>query len=395
MTAANRSPSTGSRKGAIEKRLVPFCLACILLHGAPANAGKPPAVLGDRQPQVEETYPEWLFVHKDEKNRVVDITQPPFNARGDGVHDDTKAFVKAYDYVLARMYGERSWNDDDVWRHRADEHLIYIPDGTYLVSDTLMYSGPLRGERKKGLDGEGWYGQPLYGIRLIGQSRDGTTIRLKDHCPGYGMKDGKPSGKVVVGFTQAQFNNWPSGNAIRNVTIDTGTGNPGAVGLNFHGANKCEIRNVTVRSRDRQGDTGILVRTGPTAGHFTDITVEGFRRGIAMGTVARATHVGWEYITLKHQTETGFLCDTSSTSIRHLMSRNAVPALRIREAGHVVLDRARLHGGVADKAALWIDSDQAQLFCEELSNLVDGYVQAALVLTPSVKVMPAMTSPMS
>jgi hypothetical protein len=342
-----------------------------MIHAQPA-----PGPLGDRRPVVDQQYPASVFVHTDPTNRIIDITQPPFNAKGDGIHDDTQAFVDAYDYVLDRMYGDRPWTDDSVWQHRADDLIIYVPNGTYLVSDRLMYSGPVRGKYEhKAFAGEGYYGEKLYGIRIIGQSRDATVIRLADHTPRFARDDGgRVEDRVLVGFTQGQFNNYPSDNTLRNLTIDTGKGNPGVIAVNFAGANQSEIRNVTIRSGDGGGDTGILIKAGPTVGHYSDITIDGFRRGIVMDTVARATHVVWEYLTLTDQQEVGVLCRTSSSSIRHLVSRNAVPVAQIQEASHLIMDRSSLDGGASDQPAFWIDSEQAQLFVRDTS--VQGYDDA-------------------
>ena len=54
---------------------------------------------------------------------VIDVTRPPYRASGDGRTDDTTAIQQAlYDYP-------------------AKNRIIYLPNGTYLVSDTLRW-GP-------------------------------------------------------------------------------------------------------------------------------------------------------------------------------------------------------------------------------------------------------------
>jgi len=56
---------------------------------APAPAKEVFTVKGDRHPAVNLVYPEAAFMHAGKGGRLVDVTKPPFNAKGDGKTDDT------------------------------------------------------------------------------------------------------------------------------------------------------------------------------------------------------------------------------------------------------------------------------------------------------------------
>ncbi len=85
-----------------------------------------------------------------------------FGATGDGRTDDTKAIVAKVVKALSS--------------DRYNPKFIYLPKGTYLVSDTIQ------NRVREGGWSDGW----LVGITLIGQNREGTIIKLRDNCPGYG-----------------------------------------------------------------------------------------------------------------------------------------------------------------------------------------------------------------
>lgn len=163
---------------------------------------------------------------------IVDVTAEPYLADCSGASDATAAIQRALD------------------ENPSANRIIYLPKGTYLISDTLRWPGG-RGE-----------GQAAKRTILQGEHRDETILRLRDACPGFGAEaaqaeddQGRPQGKAMIwtGVAPAQrFRN-----AIRNLTIDLGAGNPGAIGARFNTSNQGGVFEVTIRAGADSGRIGL------------------------------------------------------------------------------------------------------------------------------------------
>lgn len=228
-----------------------------------------------------------------------------FGAKGDGVTDDTKAIQAA---LNAYPNGNR---------------IIYLPNGVYLVSDRLSWAPGTVG------------GQEFKRIILQGQSQQGTTIKLKDRAPGF-TNPQQPKTVIYTGPKPAQrFRN-----SIRNLTVDTGVGNTGAIGIQFNASNQGTLRDVTIRSGDGQGINGLDMNFTDEIGPLLvkNVSVDGFQYGIRTGyTVNSQT---FENIQLQNQTVYGLYNTGQVINIRGLISTNAVSALYNAGGRMTVIDSA-------------------------------------------------------
>jgi len=234
---------------------------------------------------------------------VVDVTQAPYGARGDGLTDDTATIQRALD------------------DHPNQGAVIYLPNGMYLISDTLRWP--------HGADEGAWEKRTV----LQGQSREGTVVRLLDDCPGF-EDPRRPKALIWTGERPAQR----FGNEVRNLTVDTGVGNPGACGVQFIANNQGGMYDVTVVSGDGHGsiglDMGYTDEQGPCL--VKRVRVVGFEVGIRVATSVASEVL--EHIVLEQQTRFGLRNDGQPCTIRDLRSTNEVPAVRVGSGFTVLLD---------------------------------------------------------
>jgi len=261
-------------------------------------------------------------------------------AKGDGKTDDTAVFQEVFGAGKENRHPELG---------TARE--IYIPNGTYLVSDTIQWGG-----KKK---------------EVRGESRDGVIIKLKDQSPGFDDPDQpKRVLSTEVGFGPQNFDQ-----RIYNLTVDVGAGNPGAVGLGYCTANHGGVWNVRIVSSDpdRLGHTGLRIeQKWPGPGTISDVVVEGFDTGIFVR--HDNASMTFEHITLQDQRRVGFVNQNNTVAIRNLRSRNAVTAVENRGGTALTaLVQSRLTGGSPDVPAV-VNHQDGAIYLRDVHT--DGYAAA-------------------
>ncbi len=264
---------------------------------------------------------------------VVDVTQPPYHAKADGVSDDTAAIQRALD------------------DHPNAGAIIYLPNGIYRISDTLRWPGP---EDPRA-------GSAQKRTVLWGQSRAGTVIQLRDRAPGF--EDPRHT-KALIWTGRAPAQRF--GNEVHNLTLDTGVDNPGASGAMFIANNQGGMYDVSIISGDGQGVAGLNLaytdEQGPAL--IKNVSVQGFNVGVQTAhTVASLT---FEHITVEHQNIAGFQNDGQPVSIRGLRSVNAVPAV-MHNGGLMVLIDSELQG-VGDVKAQAAIVNSGTLFARDIQT---------------------------
>ena len=330
-----------------------------------AEAGTPVFPYGDRNLGLHEPYPDAFLVQNG--GRFYNVQKPPGSqhvARGDGVSDDTDAIRDAFDYLRdAYVAAASASGTDPNGITNQTSSWIYLPAGTYRVTDTLSYRQPIV------LDDGGSY-PDLVRIRIAGESRETTTVKLDDAASGFGDV---AHPKIVLEYQHdgTVFNNWPASNLLTNLTVDTGKGNPGAVAVWFQGANETVLYNVHLQAGDGAGFCGVLFQTGSTHGYYRDITVDGFDDGICqiptpdspspyLATPNVDSDTALEHVTLRGQRKAGVLLAAGGTALRKLWideSTTGAVGLEIDQVGStVVLDDSLLAGNGKTAAAVQRDS---------------------------------------
>lgn len=233
--------------------------------------------------------------------------------------------------------------------------IVYFPNGTYLVSDTLVYSYT---------DLKIKFTEINRCMHFQGESQKGTILRLKDHAPGF--EAGK--NKAVVSFNHGEWSNVAMQNSFENFTIEVGAGNPGASGLEFYSNNTGVVRNVSVRSLDpdKAGHAGLSLTVYNFSGVLVkNLDVDGFDYGVKVTqprlySVFENIHVGDQHIA-------GFYLEDNNVSLRGLTSRNKVPAVSVKgQMATMALLDGDFSGGSPDAAA--VDCGNGFLFARNLKT---------------------------
>jgi len=170
----------------------------------------------------------------------INVKNAPYNAKGDGVADDTAALQQAL------MDG-------------CGRKVVYLPNGTYRVKETLRFH--------------------CLGPTVFGQSRDGTVLRLENDAAGFGDPN-HPKPFILSMTITGQISADQFFRKLKHFTVDTGN-NPGAIGVRMYSNNEGILQHVRVKGNGAGKigvDLGWMDQNGPML--MRDCVVDGFDTGV-------------------------------------------------------------------------------------------------------------------
>ncbi|MBD3322512.1 MAG: hypothetical protein GF350_15525 [Chitinivibrionales bacterium] len=255
-----------------------------------------------------------------------------YGAAGDGSTDDTKEITDAI-------------MDSPVDFTRPK--VLYFPAGTYVVSDRIFmfYVGNTNS----------------CCLTIQGQGPGHSIVKLRNSCDTYT----DPSSKKPI--FQTSGGNEAFRYSVFDITINVGSGNPGAVGIDYVANNMGSIENVHVISEDGQGHTGIdMTRAWPGPLLIKNVFIDGFKYGIHVMNAEYGPT--FEHITLQNQSVAGIFNQGNTLSMRKITSTNTVPAIS-QDGGMCILLESELSNGSSSRSAVEIHS--GVLYARDISS--SGY----------------------
>ena len=275
-----------------------------------------------------------VFVPRDAG--LIDVTQPPYNAKGDGVTDDTEAIRSA---TSGNLEAQKS---------------IFFPAGTYLVS------GPIEWKNTSGV----YYSHTSWRGEGVGK----TIFKVKEQCADFQNEAKKQplirtgsNGKKGEGGGDAAHDIY-----LQDFTVEVGAGNPGIIAIDYLASNGGCMERIDVIAK---GPGGVGVRLARDYGPalVRQVRIHGFSVGLLTGGGFGSTI---EDVLVTGQEKYGFQIGGNATGARHLVSRNSVPAVRTGPYWSLLsaVD-CTFTGGAADQPA--IDANETALFLRDVTT--SGY----------------------
>jgi hypothetical protein len=255
-----------------------------------------------------------------------------FGCKGDGVTDDTDSLRKA-----ARTYTNPFHTNI----------VVFLPKGTYIISDSIKFLSTY-------FDKD---------VTFIGEHPDSTIIKLKDNAAGFqDVANPRP-------MIETRGGNQAFGNYFKNLTINTGNNNAGAVGLDYITSNYGTVENVKIISPDNSGYCGLqMERLWAGPGLIKNVFIKGYQYGIRVTQCEYS--MTFEDVTLQNQTVCAVYNECNTLAMRKIKSTNTVKAFENR--GRLILLDSKLNGGNASTNA--IENINGFFFGRNITTL--GYANA-------------------
>ncbi|MEO1527486.1 MAG: discoidin domain-containing protein [Planctomycetota bacterium] len=233
---------------------------------------------------------------------VIDLTNwsddPALNANPAPGNNDTAALQAALDSLIPP---DGAPNNTPTNINR----ILYLPAGEYKIDQQLTV--PIRPSNRASV-----------GAIIQGENRDDVVIKLEDNV------DLDGSALLFQVLTADAFRN-----AVRDLTIDVGVGNPNAKGLTFVANNNGIVSNVNIKSSDpdHAGRVGLELGTGANGPLLVEnVSVDGFDVGIR--TAFQDASQTFEDISLSNQQVFGWVNEgDQNVFVRNLTSVNEVQAI--------------------------------------------------------------------
>jgi len=285
---------------------------------------------------------------------LIDITRPPYNADPRGQVDSTAAFIRAINRVVSitrdvfeetlseieAIPGTDGYLSSGVENRKQGGRVIgifpsslvyvptiYVPEGLYRVSDTLTYT-------VKGLTNS--LGSELNRqIRIRGEGPTKSIIQLVNHASGFAGE--KP--KAVISLMRGERSNVSMSNYVEELGIDTGEGNPSAIGLDFFANNSGAVRRVRIWSGDGNGFAGLRLGHSNYSGVLLKaIEVDGFDYGLHLTSRTQTMYAVAEEIKLKNARICGIYAGSVPLSLRRIeVDQAPVGMICTETAGSIAL----------------------------------------------------------
>lgn len=263
-----------------------------------------------------------------------------YGGKGNGEDDDTVAFQEM---MWEARKGMNPNNVKDFFHHKPKT--VFLPKGIWLISDAIE-----------------WFGQCMM---IQGQGTGQTIIQLQSKAPKFSDAL-KPLPMIQTPDGIHQFRNY-----IRDLTIRTGKGNPGAIALDFIANNSGGIINVDIVDQGNS-HTGIsMLRYAPGPMLIKNVNITGF--DIGMDIFRREYCITMQDIGLAKQRVVGIVNDGNVVSIEGLTSVNSVPVIQTRDSTSLTtILHARLTKGKPGTPA--IINEKGHVYLRDISSTGYGKI---------------------